>query len=167
MCEYCYADAPIPNKRYIDETSGLLVVPMTSFEDAMERPPAIEGWEPLLLDDYSGGMYGGVEYVCRVHYRRIQPLFFISLYRTYQGYGGPEEGGWWYYSEELIETVHRVQTSDRKEAQRIARSLNRLKSRQEDEHRHSWADRYPRDHYAIEEFPGEEDTSNDPRPHYC
>lgn len=36
---------------------------------------------------------------------RIDNVYYVNLYLIDRGYGGPEEGGWWYDYGEFIETA--------------------------------------------------------------
>lgn len=91
--------------------------------------------------------------------------FFVSEYEVDQGYGGPEEGGWW-YDVYTFERVHRV-FEDEDEAYEFARTLNReQRQRDEDERkRPRWSvigD--PDTAFLVEDLPGERTTTH--RPHY-
>lgn len=101
---------------------------------------------------------------------------FVSQYEVTRHYGGPEEGGWYYDRHRMVAVVTKIRenealTSARNTATAIRRSLNRLARRQRIEDRrpqgrfsvHGGADV----EYRIERTPGEDDDTNQPRPHYC
>ena len=48
--------------------------------------------------------------------------FKIAVYKVYRNYGGPEEGGWWYNSGDLV-TQSRRRFSDEMEAIKYANKL--------------------------------------------
>lgn len=62
-------------------------------------------WDEVEHDDFEGPMA-----VVRGEYVHVQPLddepaswWTVGVYTSYQVYGGPEEGGWWYSAGSLTE----------------------------------------------------------------
>ncbi len=53
---------------------------------------------------------------------RIESVYYVNLYLIDRGYGGPEEGGWWYEYGEFIEPA--ALFTDEDEALAYARKLN-------------------------------------------
>jgi hypothetical protein len=49
----------------------------------------------------------------------------LRLVREFQGYGGPEEGGWWYYSEELEREFHVPSRNALRHRERLERLVDR------------------------------------------
>lgn len=45
---------------------------------------------------------------------------YVNVYETYQCYGGPEEGGWWYMAGELVECLGPM---PKVEAEAIAKAI--------------------------------------------
>jgi hypothetical protein len=82
---------------------------------------------------------------------------FVSIYRTEQFYGGPEEGGWWYPVNTLDKSIAFATEEEAQDyLDRVAEpdAANRVADMGED-------------HFAIlESVRGEHDTSNKPRPYY-
>lgn len=156
MCEDC-AD---PTKWRIDEHNRL-VVPLKRITDPA---PTVEGWEPCIIDLYLGNNVDD-EPVATVLYQQPVPMFFVCEYREDRCYGGPEEGGWGYSTREFIGNIFPVAGS-RKWAERSCRSLNRLASSNElSPGPYEWGTSGIV--FSVDRYPGEDDTSKDPRPHYC
>jgi hypothetical protein len=84
---------------------------------------------------------------------------FVSEYVTTQQYGGPEEGGWYYYSTEFVQTK---KYSSNRTARKVA---DRLRNEYNLNDRYSWEERY---HCAIESKNeiGRQDNMKEPTPHY-
>jgi hypothetical protein len=59
-------------------------------------------------------------------------LFVVAHYADSDAYGGPEEGGWWYRTSELLDVV--AGCKDEEEAFDLCRRLNESDSRQRNEH---------------------------------
>lgn len=157
MCDMCIN----PMKPFINEDNEL-VFPVESARAGMEQPPAIEGWEPLAVMNHV--VEGYPDIICVV-YRQPLPVFFVSQYREHRCYGGPEEGGWGYNERELVAVVSSVITSDRRHAERMCRSLNRLARKNDVAPGHYlWGTSGLV--FTVDRFPGEDDTAMDPRPHY-
>lgn len=86
-------------------------------------------------------------------------MFFVSEYGAYRGYGGPEEGGWWYDWNDYRKVVARYH--DKHEAYERARRLNS----EAREDRYSVLSVGADPVYFVEEVPGEHQTKETPR--YC
>jgi hypothetical protein len=84
---------------------------------------------------------------------------FVTEYKDIRCFGGHEEGGWYYTVTEAIRTW---KFSSAKTARRFAEKRN---EEARELHRWSWEDDY---HYSIENKKevGEQDNTNEPRPHY-
>lgn len=121
-------------------------------------------------------------------YREAQPAF-LSIYRSEQCYGGPEEGGWWYdvetlegskafpsreAAEQWLEAAKaEVERINRTEAPARARAMARLPDCDEEPLPDAGEGYIPTGwgdggklRVVIEERMGEADTSMQPAPHY-
>jgi len=116
---------------------------------------------------------------------------YVSVYRRHQCYGGPEEGGWWYDRNEFIGAVefqdresaekwlavakHGIENRNREEAPERYRAMANLPDPDKEPLPdfpdcegyipQGWDDGGEL-YITIEESRGEQDNSNEPRPHY-
>lgn len=85
---------------------------------------------------------------------------WVNVYHMYQEYGGPEEGGWYYDSWEIVESI-RKRTRGR--AEELAERLRRA---QYPDHRNRSKSNYwnKRQDYrvSVEKTPGEDDSNYQP-----
>lgn len=56
---------------------------------------------------------------------------FVNAYHVTREYGGPEEGGWWYDSREVLASVQ-IPERGEKEAERIVAHLSELYAHKDD-----------------------------------
>jgi hypothetical protein len=156
MCEYC--ENPM---KWRIEDDGNLLVPLAKADDPT---PTVPGWEPY-WEDHSLAAEDCDEPAVIIKYRQPVPVFFICAYRESRCYGGPEEGGWGYNERELIGTILIV-AGKRCMAERECRVLNRLaRVNGINPGSYNWGTSGIL--FSVDRYPGEDDTSMDPRPHYC
>jgi hypothetical protein len=86
---------------------------------------------------------------------------FVNAYHVTREYGGPEEGGWWYDSREVLESVP-IPDRGEKEADRIADHLSVVYAHKNDPQPLSNVHSGGKLLVVIERKPGQ-DTE---RPHY-
>lgn len=84
---------------------------------------------------------------------------FVTEYTETQCYGGPEEGGWYYW---VLEVNHCQKFSSNKTARRV---LDKKNKEYRDYNRNNYDDKR---YFTIENKKelGKRDNSNEPRPHY-
>jgi hypothetical protein len=153
MCDMCEVH---PLKWRIDEDDRLLV----PLEHPYDKAPTIQGWEPYWVTTSLGS-----EPEKTVKYRQPVPMFFICAYSETRCYGGPEEGGWGYNERELLATVLWI-AGRRELAEASCRRLNQLAHENEvAPGPYMWGTGGIV--FSVDRYPGEDDTSMDPRPHYC
>lgn len=118
-------------------------------------------------------------------FREAKPCF-VSIYRTEQCYGGPEEGGWWYdvtvldgsvpfasheAAEEWMEAaksqVETINAEEQPDRNRAMANLPDIETAYHDEGYipQGWGDG-GKLWITIEDKAGESDNSREPRPHY-
>ena len=113
---------------------------------------------------------------------------YVSIYRVAQHYGGPEEGGWWYYRHQFVGGVpmpnreqaeafiaqmqRQVDKRNREEAPERHRAMAALPGEDCDTAYHGegfipngWSDGGELE-VRIEETLGSGDTTHEPTPHY-
>ena len=89
---------------------------------------------------------------------------YVSLYRITRHYGGPEEGGWWY---DVKRYMGKTMLVDVMEARSFRDSMEySIKGDQPKHNRFSVLGDEGDLCWLIEENPGDEDTSRQPKPHY-
>jgi hypothetical protein len=158
MCDMC--ESPL-KWRIEDDSKGqpVLLVPV---EKSYDITPEVEGWKPYWVNvDLNSD--DGYEKI--VKYKQPVTMFFICAYREEHCYGGPEEGGWGYCRRELIGAVMRSY-GERELAEHSCRSLNRLaRENNVAPGPYNWGTTGVV--FSVDHYPGEHDTSKDPRPHYC
>jgi hypothetical protein len=84
---------------------------------------------------------------------------FVTEYVDSQCYGGPEEGGWYFW---VTEAVQAKKFSSNRSAKRYAEEQN---ADYVDYNRYNYSDRH---RFVIESKRelGKQDNTNEPRPHY-
>lgn len=158
MCEDCVD----PMKWRIDE-DGDLLVPLKEVDDLT---PSVEGWEPFeeIITPSKLRNEGDPVAVTIKYFQPIR-MFFVCEYREARLYAGPEEGGWGYPVREFIDNILPI-IGSREWAERNCRSLNRLARNNElAPGPYEWGTSGIV--FSVDRYPGEDDTSRDPRPHYC
>lgn len=93
-------------------------------------------------------------------------IVIVSEYEVDRCYGGPEEGGWWFYRSHFVRLVT-PRNVDRATAFAIARRKNKAQRDYLDSL--SFYERRAEDKitFCVERKPRYKDNSKDPRPHYC
>lgn len=158
MCDYCEN----PLKWRIDENNHLIV----SLASPDEPTPVIPGWEayeenitPYRARDAGDPVAVTIKY--------LQPVeaYFICAYQASREYMGPEEGGWGHEFRKLIDPIVWV-VGSRRLAECSCRALNRLaQANGTAPGPYQWGTSGIV--FSVDRYPGEDDTSMDPRPHYC
>lgn len=156
MCDDCKD----PMAWTIDE-NDMLLVPVA---DITENTPTIYGWEPIGVNvNFYDPRETGIAKT--FIFRQTVETYFICAYREDRIYAGPEEGGWGYSRRSLMTDVV-WSVGDRKWAVHACRALNRLARKNE-----VAPGPFQWDTsgivFAVDRWIGEDDNSNDPRPHYC
>jgi hypothetical protein len=157
MCEDCEN----PMKWRVDE-NGVLLVPQA---DIREFAPVIPGWD---LYETNFNYFDADESVIAKTflYRQDKPTFYVTQYIEDRNYGGPEEGGWGYAVRTIQPEFVLEVVGERKWAEHACRALNRLARKNgEAPGPYQWGTSGIV--FTVDRWIGEDDNSNDPRPHYC
>lgn len=62
----------------------------------------------------------------RIEDLRSTTIFSVAIYEVDRAYGGPEEGGWWFDTGEIVQRCRIRQFRDEEEAFACCRRINRL-----------------------------------------
>lgn len=92
----------------------------------------------------------------------IKAAFYVNVYRLDREFGGPEEGGWWYDTREVV----RSNPATSEDAGEVLAELLRLTGEfPEGRERYSMAPRAEDFEIVVEDHPGEDSPAE--RPFYC
>lgn len=153
--EYLVQDTFEDNTTATVWTTTHLIERAERFPTWDEALAASDAWDRLTEDVPGRGRSHVEEYEPRFRNAKGGPALFVNVYRVGQAYGGPEEGGWWFWAGEPYTSVP-VEDREAAEAQYeiLADRFAEIAVRGQREYE-----------VRIEGYPGEEFPKE--HPHYC